>query len=249
VARVPARLGLLTPHAAIGPEAEFPEMAADRVMVVIEHLGTDDARGDVGSSPPPSSNLTALSRPGLLDKGARKLVATGVDAIGYASTTTAYAVGFEAEAAIAVRLADDFGVPVASSSAAAVLALRALETCRVALIGAPWFDPAFNDLGTAYFEGQGFDVVSSESAMLGKDPEEVDVPSVVKWTLAHVSDRADAIFIGGTGFRVAGAIWPLEDMLGRPVLTANQVLLWRLLAAVGSPSKVVGYGKLFEREP
>jgi maleate isomerase len=244
-----ARLGLLTPHAAIGPEAEFREMAAHRVIVTIGRLGTEHARGGVGSSPPSSSNLAALSSPELLAQGARRVAATGVDAIGYASTTTAYAVGFEAEAAMAARLTDYIGVPVASSCAAAVLALRTLEVSRVALIGAPWFDPSFNALGSTYFEAQGFDVVSSESAMLAKDPEEIDAAAVVEWTAAHVTNEAEAIFIGGTGFRVVGAITPLERMLGRPVLTANQVLLWQLLAAVSSPSTVAGYGELFEHQP
>jgi maleate isomerase len=46
--------------------------------------------------------------------------------------------------------------------------------------------------------------------------------------------------------RAVGAIAALESELGRPVLTANQVLLWAALRAAGADSATVeGYGQLF----
>lgn len=59
------------------------------------------------------------------------------------------------------------------------------------------------------------------------------------------SDRADAISIGGNGFRTARAIEPLERALARPVLTANQALLWRLLSQIDAPCDLAGEGRLF----
>jgi hypothetical protein len=50
------------------------------------------------------------------------------------------------------------------SPASVALALCTLGIERVALVGAPWFDPRCNDLGAAYFRTRGFDVVSSVSA-------------------------------------------------------------------------------------
>jgi len=38
-------------------------------------------------------------------------------------------------------------------------------------------------------------------------------------------------------------------MLGRPVLTSNQALLWTLLAHAGATFQVTGYGQLFARKP
>ncbi len=53
--------------------------------------------------------------------------------------------------------------------------------------------------------------------------------------------------IGGNGFRAVGAIAVLEEDLGRPVVTANQALLWAALrAADADPSSVSDYGRLFE---
>jgi maleate isomerase len=64
-----------------------------------------------------------------------------------------------------------------------------------------------------------------------------------------VSRAAEAVFIAGNGFRAAGAIGALEAALGRPVLTANQVLLWHLLAETGATCEVGGYGRLFTHDP
>jgi maleate isomerase len=57
--------------------------------------------------------------------------------------------------------------------------------------------------------------------------------------------RAEAVFIGGNGFRAIGTIKALEEDLGRPVLTANQVAFWHALRVSGTRAPVVDYGKIF----
>ena len=61
----------------------------------------------------------------------------------------------------------------------------------------------------------------------------------------HVDDGAEAVFIGGNGFRAAAAIAAMEAAIDRPVLTANQVLLWNLLAETRTNVEVSGFGRLF----
>jgi maleate isomerase len=64
----------------------------------------------------------------------------------------------------------------------------------------------------------------------------------------HVPATADAVMIGGNGFRAVGVIEALEADLDRPVLSANQVLLWAALATAGAdPAVVEGYGRVFTR--
>ena len=59
---------------------------------------------------------------------------------------------------------------------------------------------------------------------------------------------AEAVVIGGNGFRAVGTIAALERQLERPVLTANQALLWAALRAAGaSTAAVSGYGRIFGR--
>ena len=75
--------------------------------------------------------------------------------------------------------------------------------------------------------------------------QEVSPAEVFAWTSAHVPPGADAIFIGGNGLRAIGVIQRLERTLRRPVLTANQVLLWQALRGVGVAEQVTRYGRLY----
>jgi maleate isomerase len=63
--------------------------------------------------------------------------------------------------------------------------------------------------------------------------------------IANMPDDADAVVIGGNGFRAVGVIEALEWDLDRPVVTANQALFWRCLTTAGVSADVVGYGRLF----
>jgi maleate isomerase len=217
-------IGILTPHTAVGPEAELPEMAPGNITVRI-------------------ARITAT--PSAIDDAAQALASDGVDAIGYASTSSAYEIGFDDEEALVARVSQQTGLPVASASSSAVLALRRLDVDRVALVHPPWFDDELNGLGAAYFRSQGFDVRASKSANLPLDPAQIRPGEVVAWLSGNVQADAQAVFIGGNGFRAAGAIEAAEAAIGLPVLESNQVLLWNLLGRSGAKVRVAGYGQLF----
>jgi maleate isomerase len=224
-------------------------MAPGRVVTCVARVSSDAAAVGVGATPTTLSGLRMLTAPPFLDAVADMLGRGSVDVIGYASTSSAYAIGSDAEAAVVSRLSRQVGIPVLATCASAVLALRLLDVERVALVDPPWFDAELNELGAAYFQSEGFDVVSSTSAGLSRDPRRIEATAVFEWTSRHVSDDAEAIFIGGNGFRAAGAIAPLEAAIGRPVLTSNQVLLWNLLAHAGATFEVSRYGRLFRHKP
>jgi maleate isomerase len=193
--------------------------------------------------------LRALTAPSTLDQAVAVFGGGSVDVICYASTSTGYAIGFDAEATIVQRLSERWSLPVATASRSAGAALQALQVQRVALVHPPWFDDELNHLGAQYFRSQAFDVVSSESADLASDPRRIEPAAIIDWVSCHVSDDAEAVFIGGTGFRAARAIEALEERLGRPVLESNQALLWSIFAQVGADVEVGGYGRLFGSSP
>ena len=66
---------------------------------------------------------------------------------------------------------------------------------------------------------------------------------------AHTPRRAEAVFIGGNGLRSVGTIVALEANLRRPVLSANQVVLWAALREIGLATKVTNYGTIFAGQP
>jgi maleate isomerase len=134
------RIGVLTPHAAAGPEAEFPAMAPGRVLTCVARVSADAPAVGGGADPTTPSAPRELTAPPLLDEAAELLARGSVDAIGYASTSSGYAIGFDAETALVTRLSRGVGVPVVATCAAAVLALRVLDVGRIALVDPPWFD-------------------------------------------------------------------------------------------------------------
>jgi maleate isomerase len=95
----------------------------------------------------------------------------------------------------------------------------------VQLIHPPWFDDAFDALGVTYFRDHGFDAWLSKAMSLPRHPARVTTDQIVEWVVSHVADRAEAVFLAGTGFRTAQAIDELERRTGRTVVGANQALL------------------------
>jgi maleate isomerase len=195
---------------------------------------------------PPSSiaALKELTSARVLDEAADLLVDEAVDVIGYASTSSGYAIGLDAERAMLSRLERRLHLPAVGICASAVLALQTLGIERIALVHPPWFDAELNRLGAKFYESAGFLVVGAASAELSLDPAAIEPMDVVDWTRSHVADEAEGIFIGGNGFRAARAIDGLEAALGRPVLESNQVLLWKLLGRFGTAPSIAGFGRL-----
>ena len=237
-------VGVLTPHAAAGAEAEFARMAPARVRTKVARI-----RPGAGDGEPPTSaeGLRALATPAAIDEAASALFPGSVEVLAYASTSSGYAIGYDAESALLQRLRERWIVPACAPSWSAVSALRSRHIERISVVHPPWFGDSLNRLGAGYFHGQGFEVVEAHLAELPDDPDVIEPAMVVEWVSRHVSRRAEAVFIGGNGFRAAEAVDRLEDRLGRPVLEANQVLLWSVLRSAGVPAQSEGFGVLFDR--
>jgi maleate isomerase len=173
-----------------------------------------------------------------------------VDVLAFASTSSGYILGYDEESALVKRLRERWKVPVCATSLSAVSALRSRDVERISLVHPPWFGASLNELGAEYFRSQGFEVVDARLADLPDDPGQVEPAIVVEWVAQHLCDRAQAVFIGGNGFRAARAVHDLECRTGRLVLEANQVLLWSVLENAGAPVAVRGFGMLFDdRQP
>ena len=185
-----------------------------------------------------------------LPPGARhlldQLVALKPRAIAYAFTSSSYALGAEAESAQRTRLEKRAGsVSVIFTCIAATEALRTIGAQRIALVHPPWFSEETNAKGKDYFRSQGFEVTFCERIAPERPFTEVPPSEVYEWVRANVPPKAHAVLIGGNGIRAVGTIQALEENLRKPVLTANQLVLWEALRAVGGSSKPSQYGRLF----
>ncbi len=242
-----ARLGLLVTHAGVGPESEVSAMApagvsvhAARVPLAVMRPG-GDMDPTIALEP-----VRAFADPPELDEAAELLAAAPLHAIGFAFTGSSYVRGADDDEALRRRLEQRTrDIPVAVTCTSAALALRALGTGRVALVSPPWFSPELSARGAAYFASQGAEVVHHAPAGLPSDQRAIHPGQVYEWVRRTVPPTAEAVFIGGNGFRTVGAIHALEEDLGVPVVTANQALCWHLLQLAGSRAPVTSYGRLF----
>ena len=242
------RIGVLVPHADIGPESELKAMAPS--VVAIHATRVPFGAMAVGGAMDPTIPLApvrAFAEPPDVDDAAELLAAAPLNAIAFGFTSSAYVIGVEGEAEMIARLERRTrGVPVVAACGAAVEGLRVLGARRIALFDPPWFDTELNALGRRYYESAGFEVVYSAPCGLPSNQAKITPAELHAWVSEHVSTDADAIVIGGNGFRAVGAIAALEEDLGCPVVTANQALLWAALrVADADPGSISDYGRLF----
>ncbi|WP_370252731.1 hypothetical protein [Streptomyces sp. V4I8] len=133
-----------------------------------------------------------------------------------------------------------------ATCAATVGALRVLGVRRIALIDPPWFDDELNRFGRGYYEDTGFAVVFSAPCALPSGQHLIRPGDLHDWVSGHTPHDAEAVVVGGNGLRAVGAVERLEQTLRRPVLTANQTLLWAALRATGTATTdIEGFGQLF----
>jgi maleate isomerase len=154
-----------------------PGRLATRVVRV--PVRASDA-GTLGGPPASTAALSELTSSRFLDEAADALAEASLDVLAYASTSSAYAIGFDAERAMLSRLAARLCTPAVGTCGSAVLAFETLGIERIALVHPPWFDDELNRLGAAFFEGGGLRVVSAASAELAQDPGEIEPGGVVE---------------------------------------------------------------------
>ena len=228
-----ARIGVLTPDFDPVPESEISAIAPDGVSIHASRV--------VRNQTP-----AAFAEPPHVDAAAERLRDLAPRAIVFAYTSSSYALGADADAAVRARLAERAGgIPVVLTAPSAVDALRLLRAKRVALIHPPWFTEEVNTKGMDYFRQQGFEVVRGTRIAPARSFAEVRPAEVYDWARANTPPEAQAVFIGGNGLRAVGAIQALETALGRPVLTANQVVFWAALRAAKVAGAIADYGRLF----
>jgi len=228
-----ARLGVVTPDFDPVPESELWAMAPRGVSVHGTRVPRPARPSDFVGSPN-------------IDNAVDRLVALAPRVILLAYTGSSYALGAEADQGVHARLQERAqGIPVIFTCGAATAALRQISVRRLVLVHPPWFSEESNERGRTYWRAAGFEVVQCVRLQPFRSFSEVAAREVFEFVISQTPRGADAVFIGGNGMRAVGAIQALEARLGRPVLTANQVLLWESLRRVGKTASVTQYGRIF----
>lgn len=151
--------------------------------------------------------------------------------VAYACTSGSFVEGATGEEVLR-RTMEDAGAPAARTTSGALIeALRALGVTRLS-IATPYVEPVTRRL-VSYLAEHGVRTMSSEGLGLLGNIWRVTYSEVVEIVRAADDPAADALFISCTNLPTYDVIEPLEQALGKPVLTANQVTMWAALRALG----------------
>ncbi|GJJ18982.1 maleate cis-trans isomerase family protein [Mycolicibacterium mageritense] len=234
-----ATVGILYPgHSA---EDDFGALEARvsatvRLPVAITSVGEDAHRVDA---------LLDLGRTERLADGVARLGPARPDSMMWACTSGSFVFGRAGAQKQAADVAEAAGVPASSTSIAFVDALQHLDIHRVAVAASYPRDVA--DHFVEFLTGGGVDVVSmgsqgivtaAEVGLLGQD-------QVIAMVCAADHPDADALLVPDTAMHTLGFIDELESAVGKPVLTANQVTVWKGLQLLGPVPPIPGLGRLF----
>jgi maleate isomerase len=225
------KIGLIVPSWNTVMEYETQRMAGDTISVHsmrIPHTAdTEEKLIGLSTQAPDVAKLLAHAK---------------VNVIGYGCTASGFLHTPAEDKALAERVRNETGIPCATSSRSICDGLRALGARRVSLASpyAPWL----NERLKQYMTADGFEVV----AMQGLSTEAHSTITLER-ILALVDEvmrpETEAVFISCSNFRTLEIIDGIEQKHGKPVVTSNASMMWRMLRLMGDARNVPGAGRLF----
>ena len=232
------RIGVLYPmHSA---EDDYPRLAAmlqPPAEAIVAHTESSDVH-----------TVEECLRAGAwehLKPGAEALRSRKVDVCIWACTSGSFVYGLAGAGEQARQLSESLGAPASSTSLAFVQAASAMGIRRVAV--AATYPP---DLAAAFvdFLEEG-EIETLHLGCLGiwtaGEVGEVGGDQVIEFVRANDHDDAEAVLVPDTALHTATVLDKLETVLGKPVLTANQVSMWEALRLGGELGPQAGFGQLF----
>jgi maleate cis-trans isomerase len=189
----------------------------------------------------------------LLEMGSAKRLAAKVEevkqqdvqAIVWACTSASFVFGWHGAHEQVRELSATAGLPASSTSFAFAHAVRALGAERVAI--AATYPEDVGELFTGFLKAAGTEVVSMRGSGI------ITAAEVGTWgkeeVLALAKDgdhpEAEAVLLPDTALHTAAWIRDIEEALGKPVLTANQVTVWEGLRLLEMDVRCPALGTLF----
>ena len=212
-------LGLVAPH----------DMALDRELWrwVPDDVSVFCTRTPPSTRPATLAMIEEISGTHTVSAATASLTATGAEAYAYACTSCSFIRGVSGERDLVAAMRSAGAPAATTASGALVEALSHLGAQRV-VAATP-----YNDELTGRFESflheSDLEVCSIANLDLEHDIRRVPYSTTVDMILAADREDADAICIACTNLPTYEAIAPLEAKLGKPVVSANQAMMWALL--------------------
>lgn len=223
----PLGLGIITPSGNSVLERDFPRLGLKGVGFHFSRVlnAEDTAEQLAGMKAKAQEAARLLSH------------ARFVKAIGFACTSGSFLEGLGYDESIVDLMRAGSGRPCVTTSGSVVAALQALRLSRLAVFSP--YEKWLSDRLVSFLEGHGFEVSFHAWGFDMASTETQDCWGPINdWVAPQVPADADGVFIGCTNFTWLGGIAPLEERLGRPVVTSNLATLWRLLRVAGAADRL-----------
>ncbi|MGA8116235.1 MAG: Asp/Glu/hydantoin racemase [Actinocatenispora sp.] len=180
-----------------------------------------------------------VSNPRHMTAATRDVLPLEPEVIAYLCTSGSFVNGVAAEQGMRKVIIDAGAPDAVTTSGALAEVLTALGLKKISVV-----TPYHADLTSRLhdFLGElGVETVASEHLGLGGGIWKVSYRTIAEHMLLADRPGAEAIFVSCTNLPTYDLIEPLEQELGKPVLTANQLTMWACLRRMNLP--VVGPGR------
>lgn len=180
---------------------------------------------------------------------AGKLLSLKPNSAVWACTSASFIGGASLAESQAKAISEAAGCPASSTSLAFVRAVKALDLKRVSIMAISYPREVATRL-EAFLKEYDIEVcrlLSMEDVSGIEEGWKLPSSELMKAVREADSKEAEAIFIPDTAIPTMEIIQPLEEALGKPILTANQVTFWNLLRQANVEDNLPAFGKLFER--
>ncbi len=139
------------------------------------------------------------------------------------------------------------GVKVVTPITASLAALATFDARKLAVL-TPYTDDV-NAAIAGHLESKGHEINAFTSFGIEDNEVMAALPPDAIYQAALEADRpeADALFISCTAIRAVDVVERIEQTLGKPVVTANQALVWQALRWAGYDAPIEGYGQLLRQ--
>jgi maleate isomerase len=172
-----------------------------------------------------------LSDPDRVSRATKDVLAPEPLSVAYACASGSFVHGIHGERVL-TRSMSSAGAPAATTTSGGLVeALAMLDLRRIAVV-TPYIDSVTQRL-LDFLGEHGIETVDSIGLGLLSHIWKVGYAEVVQAVRGVDHPEAEAVFISCTNVPTYDIIAPLERMLGKPVLTANQVTMWSALRAAG----------------
>ncbi|RED46177.1 maleate cis-trans isomerase family protein [Aestuariispira insulae] len=170
----------------------------------------------------------------------------GIDVAIFACTSGSAAIGDEI---VEQRVQAAWpGIPVTNPLRAAAAAMKSLGRKRLSVL-TPYIEEVSNKLAKEFSRR---DLILT--SLFGLDMlDDIDIAMLPFDTIREAARRSvtgdeEALFISCTATRAAQIVAELEQELGLPVLTSNQVMTWHALRLIGIEDAIEGFGEIFRTD-